>query len=97
MPKKKDPSLKNESGIYYSQVKQSKSFEEKVEKIIVRVPEGSRAAITQYVEEKAEADPENLKYSNYNGKAYRPSVNAMIRSLIEEEIGVSLDELKASK
>ncbi len=97
MPKKADPTLKTESGIYHSQIRQIEKYEEKVEKIIVRVPEGSRAAITKYVEEKAEAEPKNLKYNSYNGKAYRPSVNALIRSLIEEEIGVNLDELKVSE
>ena len=97
MPKKPDPTLKTESGIYRSKIRQSEKFEEKVDKIIVRVPEGARAAITEYVQEKAEADPENLRYSSYNGKAYRPSVNALIRTLIEEEMGVSLDELKASE
>ena len=44
-----------------------------------------------------EADTENLRYSSYNGKTYRPSVNALIRALIEEEMGVSLDGLKASE
>ena len=97
MPKKADPSLKTESGIYLSQKKQSEKFEEKVEKIIVRVPEGSRAAITKYVEDKAEAEPDNLKYNSFNGKAYRPSVNALIRRLIEDEMGVNLDELKVSE
>ena len=97
MPKKADPSLKNKSGVYHSQKRQSEKFEEKVEKIIVRVPDGSRAAITEYVEKKAEGEPENLRYNSYNGKAYRPSVNAWIRSLIEEEIGVNLDELKVSE
>ena len=97
MPKKADPTLKTESKIYYSQIRQNEKYEEKVEKIIVRVPEGSRAAITRYVEKKAEADPENLKYSSYNGKAYRPSVNALIRYLIEEEMRENLDELKVSE
>lgn len=97
MPKKADPSLKNEKGIYHSQIEQTKAYEKTVEKIIVRVPEGSRAVITEYVEKKAEADPKNLKYSNYNGKAYRPSVNALIRSLLEEEMGIKLDDLKASE
>ena len=97
MPKRADPTLKTESGIYRSKIRQSEKFEEKVEKIIVRVPEGSRTAIARYVEEKAEADPENLRYSSYNGKTYRPSVNALIRTLIEEEMGVSLDELKVSE
>ena len=97
MPKKADPTLKTESGIYFSQKTASKNFEKTVEKIIVRVPEGSRAAITKYVEEKAGAEPENIRYSSYNGKVYRPSVNALIRSLIEEEMGVNLDELKMSE
>ena len=97
MPKKADPTLKTESGIYHSQIRWSEKFEEKVEKMMLRVPEGSRAAITKYVEEKAEAEPENLRYSSYNGKAYRPSVNAMIRKLIEEEMGVNLDELKSTE
>lgn len=69
----------------------------RVEKIIVRVLEGSRAAITKHVEERAEADPENLKYYSFNGKAYIPSVNAWIGSLIEEEMGVDLDDLKESE
>ncbi len=97
MPKKADLSLKTESGIYHSQKRQSEKFEEKFEKIIVRVPEGSRAAITKYVEEKAEAEPENLKYNSFNGKAYRPSVNALIRNLLEQEIGIGLNELKVSE
>ena len=96
MPKKADPSLKTESGIYHSQIRQSEIYEKKVERLVVRVPKGSGAAIAKYVEEKAEAEPENLKYSSYNGKAYRPSVNALIRSLIEDEMGVNLDELKVS-
>lgn len=97
MPKKADPTLKTESGIYHSQIRQNKKFDEKIEKIIVRVPEGSRDAITKYVEERAEAEPENPKYNSYNGKAYRPSVSALIRSLLEAEMGVSLDELKVSE
>lgn len=96
MPKKADPSLKTESGIYLSKKKQSEKFEEKIEQIIIRVPEGTRALIAKYVEDKAKADPTNLKYSNFNGKAYRPSVNALIRFLIEQEMGVNLDELKGS-
>ena len=97
MPKKADPSKKNASGIYRSQIKWTEKFESSVEKIILRVPEGSRAAITEYVNQKAEEDPENLKYSSFNGKAYRPSVNALIRSLLEEEMGINLDDLKDSE
>jgi len=97
MPKKADPNLKTESGIYHSQIRQSELYEKKVERLVVRVPKGSGAAITKYVEKKAEAEPKNLKYNSYNGKAYRPSVNAMIRKLIEEEMGVNLDDLKAEE
>ncbi|GEM_PF-4711822 len=92
MPKK--VGLKTKSGIYQSQIEASKNFEKTVDKIIVRIPTGSRAVITEYVERKAKEEPENLRYSNYNGKAYRPSVNALIRALLEEEIGINLSRLK---
>lgn len=104
MPKKPDDSLKTqqgtytverqaEGGTYLSQKEASKKWEQKnpMEKIIVRVPEGSRDIITEYVEQKALEDPTNLKYSSYNGKAYRPSVNALIKALLEEELGRTLD------
>lgn len=94
MPKRADPTKKTEGGIYLSQVEQSKEYDKKVERVVVRVPKGANAAIAKYVEDKAAEDPENLKYSSYNGKAYRPSVNAMIRALIEEEMGINLDDLK---
>lgn len=94
MPRKPDPSLKTKSGTYYSTIEQYKKYNEKIEKILVRVPEGSRDAITKYVEEKAEDEPTNLKYNSFNGKAYRPSVNAFICYLIEQEMGVRLDDLK---
>ena len=108
MPKKADPSLRTEGGtyqiekiskggIYKSQKKASEKYEKTVEQIILRVPEGTRSALTKYVEKKAEAEPENLRYNSFNGKAYRPSLNALIRALIEEEIGVNLDELKLSE
>lgn len=93
MPKRPDPRLKTESGIYLSQKRQNEKFDETVEKIIVRVPGGTRDAINKYVEAKATADPTNLKYNSYNGKAYRPSVNALIRNLIEAEMGINLDSL----
>ena len=97
MPKKADPTLKNKRGMYKSQEEQSKRFEAKVERLVVRVPKGFGAEITKYVEDKASAEPENLKYSNYNGKAYRPSVNALIRNLIENEMGVDLNSWKESE
>lgn len=96
MPKKvADPSKKYTASsgkeYYESQKKHTEAFEKTQEKIIVRVPEGSRDVITEYVEQKAAEDPTNLKYSSYNGKAYRPSVNALIKALLEEELGRTLD------
>lgn len=97
MPRQADPNLKTGSGIYLSQKRQSEKFEEKVEKIIVRVPAGSRDAITKYVEERAAIEPTNLKYNSFNGKAFRPSVNAFICALIENETGIKLDELQKTE
>lgn len=104
MPKQADESLKTqkgtytvereaEGGTYLSQKKASQKWEKNKpqEKIIVRVPEGSRDKINEYVTAKAAEDPTNLKYSSYNGKAYRPSVNALIKALLEEEMDESLD------
>lgn len=97
MPRKPDPSLKNKSGIYQSQIAQSRKYEEKNDKIILRIPLGAKAILAEYVKEKASADPTNPKYSVYNGKAYRPSVGALIRSLLEEETGIDLSRLNNSE
>lgn len=97
MPRKADPSKKLDNGMYESQKKWHDRFEAKVERLVVRVPKGFGAEITKYVEDKAAAEPENLKYNSYNGKAYRPSVNALIRNLIENEMGVDLNNWKESE
>lgn len=101
MPRKRNPELRDEDGKLISRqyrnnpnIKESiKSYEAKnpVDKIIVRVPAGSREYINDYVKRKAAEEPENPKYKDQvKGKA---SVNAMIKALIEQEIGCSLDSL----
>ena len=97
MPAKKDPTKKDDKGRYKSTVELGLQYDkDQYDKIILRVPKGSNQAIKDYVAQKAEADPENLKYNSYNGKTYRPSVNALVRALLEEEMGIDFDELKAA-
>lgn len=104
MARKPDESLKSQAreytvtrqapgGRYESQKAATEKYEEKkpMEKIIVRVPAGSRDKINEYVKKKAEENSEDLKYNSYNGKAYRPSVNALIKALLEEEMGITLE------
>ena len=96
MSKTKDPTLKRtnpktgEPSTYYSQVRASDKWEKKnpQEKIIIRVPAGARQKINAYVERMAAEEPDNPMYSTDKG---RPSVNAMICALIEQEIGESLN------
>lgn len=92
MPKAPDPSYK-EGKVYKSQIKATQEWEKKnpMDKIIVRLPAGSREKVSAYVERKAAEQPDNPKYNSFNGKGYRPSVNAMIKNLLEEEIGEPLD------
>ena len=58
-----------------SQRKAIKKYEQSVEYVGIRLPKGSKAKINQYI-------TESQKYK---------SLNAMIKSLIEKEIGQSLD------
>ncbi len=90
MPKKADPSKKSSGKVYDSQIAASKRWEadNPMDKIIIRVPAGSRDKIAAYVERQAAAHPGNPKYSTEKG---RPSVNALIKHLLEAEIGESLD------
>lgn len=89
MPKKANPNLKD-GAVYISQKNASEKWEKEnpQEKIIVRLPKGSNNIIKAYVEKKAIEEPDNRKYSTDKG---RPSVNAMIKSLIEDEIGQELN------
>lgn len=103
MPRKRNPELRDEAGNLLSRqyqknpnIKESiRTYEEKnpVDKIIVRIPAGSRDYINEYVRRKAIEEPDNPKYKDQvKGK---PSVNAMIRALLEQELGCSLDSLSA--
>lgn len=58
-----------------SQRKAIKEYEQKFEQVKIRLPKGSRDKINQYI-------AESNKYT---------SVNAMLKSLIENEIGQTLD------
>lgn len=84
MPRVKDPD-KKKGKVYKSQIDATTAWEKEnpQEKIITRLPEGSKDIITAYVQQKAAEDPTNPKFSTDKG---RPSVNAFIRTLIEEEL-----------
>ncbi len=58
-----------------SQRRAIQNYEKKVEQLTVRLPQGSREKLNSYI-------ANNSKYQ---------SVNAMIKDLIENEIGESLD------
>lgn len=86
MPKKADESKKQlvvqatqeqviDTNTYNSQRKAIKKYESKIEQLTVRLPQGSREQLNEYI-------ASNNKYS---------SVNAMIKALLENEIGHSLD------
>ncbi len=96
MPRKegKDPAKLTSTGkTYLSQQEFNRKWEKEnpVDKIIVRIPSGKRELINKYVEDKAASEPGNRKYSTDKG---RPSVNALIISLLEEEMGINLIEKK---
>ena len=90
MPRKEDPSLKDENGKYKSQKYENQKirndeWEKKnpQEKLILRMPKGKRDIITKYVEQKARDNPDDRKYSTDKG---RPSVNAYINTLIDADM-----------
>lgn len=85
MPKSADESKKQlvihatteqviDTNTYNSQRRAIKKYESKVEQLTVRLPQGSREQLNEYIKS-------NGKYS---------SVNAMIKALLENEIGHSL-------
>lgn len=77
------------SGYYRSRIAHSQSYDKNaVDKIIVRVPRGTRELLNTYVEEMALKEPENPKYSDVSRK--RPSLNALIKFLLQEETGIEL-------
>lgn len=86
MPKKADESKKQrvvratqeqviDTNTYNSQRKAIKKYESKIEQLTVRLPQGSRDKLNEYIKN-------NNKYT---------SVNTMIKALLEKEIGSSLD------
>ena len=86
MPKKADDTKKKliikaqeaqvlDTNTYISQRKAIKKYEGTVEQLTVRLPKGSRSLLNDYIS----------KSNKYN------SVNAMIKELLEKEIGKSLD------
>lgn len=91
MPKEANPELK-EGAVYISQKAASEKWEREnpQEKLIIRLPEGSKDKLKDYVQRKADEEPDNPKYNSFNGKAYRPSINAMIKALLEAELGEEL-------
>lgn len=91
MPKKSDPSLKIPgSDIYKSQYPANERWSEKnpTDKLIIRIPAGMRDKLTEYVTRMAAENPGNPKYSTAKG---RPSVNALVNTLLAEEMGIELD------
>lgn len=89
MPRTANPD-KKDGKVYKSVKKAIAEYEAKkpVDKIIIRVPAGAREKIQRYVEQKAAEEPTNRKYVTDKG---RPSVNGLIKSLLEDELGESLD------
>lgn len=93
MPKKADPTKKIGS-VYESQIKATEKWNANnpTEKLILRLPEGMRDRLNDYVATKAAEEPGNRNYSTDKG---RPSVNAFLISLIEREIGT--DSMESSE
>lgn len=69
---------------YQSRRDASSKYHEKLDTIAVRVPKGKSDIVKQYVKENSATHPEWI----VKGK---PSVNAFVKSLIEDAIGQSLD------
>ena len=84
MPKQPNPDLKD-GVVYISQKRASEKWEREnpQEKLILRMPKGKREIINQYVEKMAMQNPDDRKYSTDKG---RPSVNAYINNLIDEDM-----------
>ena len=84
MPKTPNPDLKD-GKVYKSQKKATDNWEKEnpQEQLKLRMPKGKRDIITAYVEKKALENPDDRRYSTEKG---RPSVNAYINSLIDEDM-----------
>lgn len=82
MPKIADPSKKTASGVYKSQLEANLRYEKNnTDNIRVRVPKGANDNIKEYQKKMHELHPESAKYK---------SVNSMVITLLEEEMGTKL-------
>ncbi|SES43395.1 hypothetical protein SAMN04487884_1547 [Butyrivibrio fibrisolvens] len=86
-PTKKDAKGRYKSMSYEAQKDAIAAYDKTVDKIVVRLPKGSREKVDAYVRAKASEDPHNSKFVTDKG---RPSVNALIRNLLENEMGITL-------
>ncbi len=86
-PNAKDENGRYKSMSYEAQKESNAAYDKTMDKIIIRVSKGSKAIVEEYVRQKAIEDPGNPRYSTDKG---RPSVNALIRDLLENEIGRKL-------
>ena len=83
MPKTPNPELKNESGNYKSIAKNANEFNKNnYDVLTVRIPKGCKEALKDYQERMNEEEPDNPKYT---------SVNALLKALLEEETGITLN------
>lgn len=86
-PNAKDENGRYKSMSYAAQKESNAEYDKGMDKIIIRVPKGSKAIIEEYVKDMAKKNPGDPKFSTEKG---RPSVNALIKSLLEKEIGETL-------
>ncbi len=83
-PNAKDENGRYKSMSYEAQKESNAAYDLTMDKFIIRLPKGSKAVVEEYVRQMAKENPGNPKFSTDKG---RPSVNALIRNLIENEIG----------
>jgi len=76
---------------FQSRLDASKNFNrDNYAQLILRVPKDCKDKITDYVQKKAEEEPDNPKYNDLVRK--RPSVNAFLMTLVEDETGIKLKD-----
>ena len=81
MPKRADPELKSDKGIYHSKLKANdKYISEKTEQVLFRVPTGMKKQIQDYVD--------TLPEYEVKGKPHH-SVNAWLLDLVKNEMNIN--------
>lgn len=90
MPKERDPEKWTDDGKYLkSRLDKTKKYnKESYDTFLLRIPKGTKEALTQWVTQRAEEEPDNPRYNDL--KRNRASVNAFVISLIEEATGIPL-------